>query len=182
MMSNPDAIIVNIISATVDRLRQRKLTCSRGAKHDCCLPQLPNELTNYRIDFDQPLQTLCERLQWSFELLRQIANEWQARNSSEANLFGFDSTITVIDNLWRDEIHRRNEWNSTIARDYRNVFGAFHSDVGECLMTQTVPGKGGQGHGKVKDVVTAKAFASGKPKEVTVQVRNIAREDSWETA
>jgi hypothetical protein len=37
----PDAI-GTIVSATVDRLRQRNLTCSQSTQHECCLPALLN--------------------------------------------------------------------------------------------------------------------------------------------
>ncbi|EXJ62657.1 hypothetical protein A1O7_03095 [Cladophialophora yegresii CBS 114405] len=161
-----------MVPATVDRLRQRNLTCSRSTQqHDCCIPALLNELGNYRADFTRPLQVLCHRLRWNFALLRRIAIEWQARNSSEETLFGSDLTVVVTESLWRDETGRRDEWDRCIQGDYEEALAKFLQDIRDCLPPTTMGGRGDTGH-----ISPTTAFVQDKAQKFTVQVKSIGVE------
>ncbi|OCT50721.1 hypothetical protein CLCR_07586 [Cladophialophora carrionii] len=163
-----------MVPATVDRLRQRNLTCSRSTQHDCCIPALLNELGNYRADFTRPLQVLCHRLRWNFALLCRIAIEWQARNSSEERLFGSDLTVVVTESLWRDETGRRDEWDRCTQGEYQEALGKFLQDIRGCLPPTTMSGKGGPGaHGNISPTTS---FVHDKAEKFTVQVESIGVE------
>jgi hypothetical protein len=161
---------------------QRPASCSRWAAvprttnylEQACTGSTDNraELLNYRADFTKPLQLLCERLQWNLDLLRQIATEWQARNSSDASLFEFDSTVGVTESLWQAERRRRDDWGQFMDRDHRVAFVKFLQDLGECLRIEDGGGKKALG-GK-EDVSVTASFLQSKARTVTVQVKSVS--------
>ncbi|KIW71051.1 hypothetical protein PV04_03266 [Phialophora macrospora] len=159
------------VSATADRLRQRNLTCSRTAQHDCCLPALVNELGNYRTDFSRPLQVLCDRLSWNVALLCRIATEWQARNRTEERLFGPDLTVVLTETLWRDENGRRDEWDRRIQVDYQHALEKFLHDIRDCLRPAATMSSSG-GPGANGDISPTAAFVQDKARKLTVQVKS----------
>jgi hypothetical protein len=185
---------MNVISNTVDRLRQRQLRCTKNAKHDCCLSELLMgamseipcvrqaglltgiELANYHAELSGPLQNLCERLSWNFPLLCLIAVEWQIRNTSEERLFEFDSTKIIAETMWNDEQKRREQWSIQIERHYHGSFLKFWEDLRDCM-------RGGKGAREAligdsssiesRGMPTASALIKGKQQVVTVHVRSV---------
>ncbi|KIY00933.1 uncharacterized protein Z520_03599 [Fonsecaea multimorphosa CBS 102226] len=99
--------------------------------------------TNMVFDDDRTqLQELCARLHWDFGLLCQIAAEWEARNSSDASMFGFDSTIFFCETVWGVEKCRRSQWTSSIQLKYTEAFNQVYLDVRSCLRPIDSKGKG----------------------------------------
>ncbi|OAP60347.1 hypothetical protein AYL99_05349 [Fonsecaea erecta] len=133
--------LANMISTTVERLRQRNLTCVRVIEHDCCIPGLLHAFVQFDNDGTH-LQKLCVRLRWDFELLCQIATEWEARNSSDASMFGFDSTIFFCEAVWGVETCRRSQWTSSIQLKYAEAFNQVYRDVRSCLHPKNTRGNG----------------------------------------
>jgi hypothetical protein len=133
------------------------------------------ELTSYRADFTRPLQVLCERLKWNFLLMSQIATEWQARNKTEEDMFGFDSSVIPTENLWLGEKGRREEWCLRMQMQYQEAWIGLLQDLRECLQpTPATAGKRNGGQEVPASHDSSTTNLKGSARQVTVRVKGFA--------